>query len=250
MSLDQLTHEPKPQPGPVRPVTRCAELFEVAENAVLVRGSDAYTSVQDLQHSEPSRLLAQSNVYGCAGAKFDGVRDEIGGDLLDAEPIPAPLNRVGSGELEGALVEFGLRGVGVDHFVHHFGEIHVFPVELLVSGVQPRQIQQKRGPLQVTIDDLLDTLQPRNERGGALPARDLKRGRNLEQERVHRIAQLMRGDGEEFVAHPERLLELRYLLGRVWFATAGVTRLLVGTVSTFIQTRPPRLCTAYVCIIT
>jgi hypothetical protein len=73
--------------------------------------------------------------------------------------------------------------------------------------VHSSNIEQQGGAFHVPIHDLLDTLETTHERLDFLLAGDLHGRRDLQQEGMHGIAQLVRRYGEELVAGPELLLQ-------------------------------------------
>ena len=185
------------------------EALEAAKNPLLIyiRNSDAV--VADFELHPRVLLRRQRHFNRAAGAELDGIRDQVGDDLLQREPVPSAAQCWRNLDGQRRAIESGLGGVRLDYFPHDFGEIHRLDMRTHLRGIHSSDIEEQGGTLYVAIHDLLDAFETADERIDFLLTGDLHSRGDLQQQGMHRIAQLMGRYGEELVAGLKLLLQLR-----------------------------------------
>jgi hypothetical protein len=184
------------------------EALEAAKNPLLVyiRNSDAM--VADFELHPRVLLRSQRHFNRAAGTELDGIRDQVGDDLLQREPVPSAAQCWRNLDAQRRAIESGLGGVRLDYFPHDFGEVNRLDMRTHL-GIHSSDIEEQGGALHVAIHDLLDAFETADERLDFLLTGDLHGRGDLQQQGMHGIAQLVGRYGEELVAGLKLLLQLR-----------------------------------------
>ena len=85
-------------------------------------------------------------------------------------------------------------------FPDQLAQIDRAPLHRPTSSIQPGDVQQERGALDVDIDDVADSLETRHQDLQPIAFRDSERCHDLQEQGVHRIAEFVRGDRKQIVA--------------------------------------------------
>ena len=143
-----------------------------------------------------------------AGTVLHCVADQVGHDLLDRKPVPGTDQAFGQIQGERAACELHLGLVGGTDFTNDCGQVEFAAVGGPRLRIEPHRIEQQGGTLHIHIDDMSNAIEPRDEVSQLIAFGDGQGGRHLQQDRVHRIAQLMRSDGQKVIARGDLRLQL------------------------------------------
>jgi len=112
----------------------------------------------------------QRHVDRRAGAKLDGVRNEIGDDLLERETITPSAQRLRRPQIQRRPIECRLGRIGLDDIPDDFGEVDRLELWIRPRGIHAPYIQQQRSTFHITIDDVLNAFQAARQGSRALLA--------------------------------------------------------------------------------
>jgi hypothetical protein len=102
---------------------------EAVEDARLLDRADADAVIRDLQAGRVA-VRAGGDLHRGAGAEFDGVRQQVGEDLIEARGIPAPLHGRAGLNRQRATRAGSLGSDPFHHLPHQRRQVHLGRVQL------------------------------------------------------------------------------------------------------------------------
>ncbi len=211
MRFDQLARdvEPQPQPTVVSPGDRPLEALEDPRLVLLER----MHLHQHVGNGNQRPHLLDLQLDWLAGAKLHRVGQQVGDRLLDPHRVPvADHGIVREPNAQGALRLAKLSLEPRRQLLNQ--EVQVHRLSLQVEGAPhdsrhiEQAVDQPAQPLNLSKGGLQLGGKQVSDRSGSLLLHRLEQSAEVELEGGERRAQLVTGDREELVSHPQRLLEV------------------------------------------
>ena len=211
MRIDQLLGDEQAQAQPA-----CAVLvhdaLESVEDAFLIARIDADAMVAHFDDGAVLRVR-QADFHGLALAVAHGVADQVDNDLLDAEGIPKPLDRLEGHHFQHAARRRRIRCQVVRHPAYQAGQVDGYTADRQLAAGDARHIEHVVDQAHHAADlppvarhHLVQLV--RLEGGQVAPFEVDGAHLRFQEQRVQGRAQFVRHHGHEFVAQAQRTLQL------------------------------------------